>query len=69
MFFIGCNECPLVTQAACSDKIDAMVISLQHERQFHRERWNLTKEATLLYAIGWQRADVTHVIEPQGMVC
>ena len=69
MFFIGCNECPHVTKAACGDKIDAMVASLLHERECHRARWNQTKEATLMFAIGWQHAEITQVIEPQGMVC
>lgn len=69
MFFIGCNECPQVAQASCNDKIDAMVISLLHEREHHPKRWNPTKEATLMFAMGWQHTEVTHVVEPQGMVC
>jgi hypothetical protein len=46
-----------------------MISSLLHEREFHRARWNQTKEATLMFAIGWQHAEITEVIEPQGMVC
>lgn len=69
MFFIGCNECPRVTQAACKDKIEAMVISLMHERDHHPERWNETKRAALMFAVGWQATEVTHVVEAQGMVC
>jgi hypothetical protein len=69
MFFIGCNECPRVAQAACKDKIGAMIASLQHERDFHPKRWNETKAAVLMFALAWESTEVTHVIEPQGMVC
>lgn len=69
MFFIGCTECPRVSQVACQDRIGAMIASLQHERECHRARWNETKEATLIFAIGWANSEVTHVIESQGMVC
>jgi hypothetical protein len=69
MFFIGCNECPKVAQAACNDKIDAMIISLNHERDYHPYRWNQTKAAVLAFAVAWQATEVTHVAEPQGMVC
>ena len=69
MFFIGCHECPLVAQVGCNDRVDAMIASLQHERQCHPTRWNPTKEATLAFAIGWAQMDVVHVVEPQGGVC
>jgi hypothetical protein len=69
MFFIGCNQCPRVAQAPCKDKIDAMVISLLHERECHRDRWNQTKQATLEFAMFWQHTEVIHVVEAQGRVC
>jgi hypothetical protein len=69
MFFIGCNECPQVAQVACNDRIGAMIASLTHERDFHRGRWNDTKQAVLMFAIGWAQADIVEIREPEGMVC
>lgn len=65
MFFIGCAECKDSDQVAVEDKMEAMLVSLRHERGSHPQRWNITKQAALDIAEFWSN-QVPVLIMPMG---